>query len=286
MIKLNEFIDFLYKNTSINFDGDLNGYEIQKFRTDPIVFFNKKNIIFKLKRDNNIIAVTCAYSGKNNKDKTDQKNDVVAINSVENLKNLTITDKNGNKLTQQAYISKWSDEMSSIHTSYVLYTKELHNDELKKIYLKNRKKVKNVVFLSLFIFTFILTGFKINNTIPFINPIDYRQLIVDDSVRTIKISDNNRDALVDNIDDQSKKRKTENTLKNVSDTPKIDKDTNKLKETNTTLITKEITNNKKLITENSTKVTDENDNKKKKKRQAVIKVINTKPTVTFRSTDF
>lgn len=289
MITLNEYIDFLSKNASINFDGDLNAFEIQKFRGTPIVFFNKKNIIFKLVKKNDIIAVTCDFIKKTNKSDTDNKNKIENTNSVENheIAFLTIPDKNGNKITQQVYISKWSEEMTFLDTNYVLYTKELHNDNYKKTYLKNRKKVKTVVVLSLLIFTFFITGFKINNTaIPFINPVDYRQLIVDDSIRSINISNKNRDALVDNIDLQNKKQKTEINFKNVSDIPKIDKDTNTLKETKTTLEAKKITNNKELIADNSNKVNNEIENKKKKKQQAVIKVINSKPTVTFRSTDF
>ena len=289
MLSLDSYITFFNCQSKISLNGNASDFFIEKDEIGPIIYFNKRTLILKVSNGNQLYALKCNHTKKTNQ----LENEVLLskqteLKTIQGFFRIFIPNINGDTVLEDVIVANWLDEFSYLGGN-IRYIKEIHELDSKNIYLKRRRKVKlNVLaYLSVFFFSLFIIKFFNPNGI-FVNPIDYQQLVLDDSLRTSNMFSNKNVVLVpDNEVKILKKPINTPTITDLTDVYKIEEEikSNLENTKKATLIKLENKNRKKIAAIKSKK--DTMDIKKRKiKEEKAIKIINNKSSVTFRSTDF
>ena len=166
---------------------------IEKNNETPIAFFGNNEIVFKLNDGNSYFAIKLfdqiilddnpLLINKKNYDDS-----VLIENKLKpddcRIDEIIFDEKSSCKVL----ISPWVDGEILVNCNFP-FVKQLHNLESNKAYKKFRTRVKSGVLTALTTLIFFISGVKFMYPDElFINPIDYKQLIVDDSIRTVNIA--------------------------------------------------------------------------------------------------
>ncbi len=288
MTSIDNYIHFFSTNNKIRFTNSANDFTIITENNELIAYFSDDAVIIKLYDSTHFYALKC-FSNNTSQEQhiiydknsiTDTTEELPAV--LEQA--LNIIDNEGSEYNVKPLLTEWIDDSLFLNCTN-RFIKKLHHNESNIAYKKVRKKIKAAVVVSLSTVLAIITGVKIvsPNAI-LVNPIDYRQLIVDDSIRTVSIALNN-----------NKIPAAPSEIKIITKPIEIQTITDLLKVDNTFVkkvpASKIISEKNKIKNKKNKSVASLSDSKKAKNRNKkaelnAVKVINTKGTVTFRSTDF
>lgn len=193
MITIEQYLHYFSEKETIEFSASHEVFTIIKENGEPFAYFNENSIIFKLYDGVSFYALKCFTDYKNSNDKIVYDQDHLAENNLETTivcqKDLQINISNSFENTTALH-TNWIDDVLFLNCNH-RYKKELYNNENNALYKKRRTKIKAGVLTTLTILLICVSGIKyMQPNAIFINPIDYRQLIVDDSLRTVEIAMN------------------------------------------------------------------------------------------------
>ncbi len=262
-----------------------------KENNEPVAFFDTESIIFKVTDGNDFFALKSFVN--------DVKFHNNAIYDLEFLKNNNIEcvllqefeikylNNRGISETKKILLAPWIDDVSFVDCKN-RFVKQLHHNESNNLYVKRRRKVKAGVLIALGTLLFFISTIKLKFPDEiFVNPIDYRQLIVDDSTRTINLAINNNKIQIAKSEIKIITKPIEiPTITNLVVDSNLDKKQISESIEQEKKIVKKKQKTKKLVADHETAKDNVTPRKKKDAELNAIKVINSKSAVTFRSTEF
>ena len=288
-ITLENYISLFENQDNIRLESNAVLYHIEKENNEPILFFSDHEAVIKISDDQGFYALKCYINADNY-----SKNDIYGSKIIEKHKvdqnlfkeySLEVADQAGTLQHAKVIVAPWIDDVAFLNCD-TRYIKKMHDIGSNAVYKKLRRKVKGAVFSAVIIFLLSISSIKLMfpNEI-YINPIDYKQLIAADSIRTVNLALNKTNSSRNNYNLASNEAKpgeksvfikeSANEVFSilVPEPVKADKPpVVKVKETKVTVVAPV---KKKVVLQ-----------KKKELNDQEIKVIHSKSKVTFKSTDF
>ena len=288
-ISIENYISLFENQDSIRLESSAVLYLIEKENNEPILFFSDTEAVIKISDGQDFYALKCFVNAANY-----SKNAIYSSKIIEKYKVdqslfienfLEVADQTGTVQHAKVIVAPWIDDASFLNCN-TRYIKKMHDIGTNVVYKKLRRKVKGAVFSAVAIFLILISSIKIMfpNEIYF-NPIDYKQLIAADSIKTVNLALNKTSSSKNNYNLASNDAKpgeksvfikeSANEVFSilVPEPVKVDKPIiKKVQETKVTVVAPV---KKKVVPQ-----------KKKDLNEEEIKVIHSKSKVTFKSTEF
>lgn len=296
-MKIQDYINYFSSKENIALDGVGARYSIVKKMDEPVAFFDDESVIFKVKHNNDFHVLKCIETNYNV-----DWNEIIDVAPLPDQANseqhiLLVEEQAGNSYKKTVVVAPWNEEVLA-ELNITRYARQLHDPKNNSEYRKHRTKVKVAVVTALSLVFMGIAGTKsaFPNQI-YVNPIDYRQLILDDSIRSVNIATNK----IKNVDKELVIKKKDIALPTITDLVNDKNGSEKLvleqKAKKEVAVKKNLELRKekeqekerirKAIEASNIEPKDSASIKKKRERtEEAVRVMNAKKTVNFKSTDF
>lgn len=199
-ITIEKYIEIFEKKVEIVLLPQNIGYQVEKENSQPILFFDRTEAVFKVSDGKKFYAVKCFSNNFDVKNgiyddevlKTNNAEDTFVQESEINIKD------SANEIDNiKVLFAPWIDD-DIFKNCDTRYAKQLHHGVANIAYNTFRKKIKFGVVTTILASIMLILSLKYMypNEI-YINPIDYKKLIAADSLKTINIALNRNKILLD-----------------------------------------------------------------------------------------
>jgi hypothetical protein len=292
-MKIQDYIIYFSSKDNIALDDAGTRYSIVKKMGEPVAYFDDKSVIFKVQHNDDFHVLKCVETNINV-----DWNEIIDVAPLPDEANseqriLIVEQQAGNSYKKTVVVAPWNEAILA-ELNITRYAKQLHDPKNNSVYRKHRTKVKTAVVVALSVVFMGIAGTKsaYPNQI-FVNPIDYRQLILDDSIRTVNIALNK----IENASKELVIKKKDIALPTITDLVNDKNGSEKLvleqkfKKDIAVKKNLEIQKEKERVQKAAEALKAEPKDsasikKKRERTEEAVRVINEKKTVNFKSTDF